>query len=86
MKLFNVMIHHIYKMKFFFVFYSLSIWKNNAKVDVPNMASRLRHAPKVCGCYSIPFSCSSSSFRIGLHSIRFIALVNQLQCIMPHVI
>jgi hypothetical protein len=39
--------------------------------DVPNMASRLRHAPKVCGCSSVCFSCSSKFFphRFTQHKI-----------------
>ena len=34
---------------------------HNAKVDVSNLEFDLKHAPNVCGCYVVCFSCSPTS-------------------------
>ena len=48
--------------------------KFNVKVDVPNLMHDLKQTPKVCGYYSIHFSCCP----LDLPNEIFVALANQL--------
>ena len=63
---------------FLSIFLPTKYMKNDAKVDVPNLAYDLKHAPKICGCYSIRFFMSAIFYYIGINNIFFVALATHL--------
>ena len=61
MNLFDVMIHRVSSINLSSILVSPKYIKNDAKVDKPNLAIGLKHAPKIFGCYLVRFSYSPTS-------------------------